>query len=379
MARTGIVAIRANFSNLMDPRVERTKQHLLPDMVVITLCAAICGANSWADVERFGNTKLDWLQGFLDLPNGIPSHDTLGRVFARLDTNEFLSCLHNWLRSFRLALKDNQVAIDGKVLRRSFDKAAGKSAINVVSAWASDLRISLGQVAVDEKSNEITAVPKLLELLELTGSVVTLDAMHCQTETAAVILAKGADYVLTVKGNQPSLHAMLSELFISYGDRGYRVPGLRIHKTNERSHGRNERREYYVAPAPPELRSSPEWEGVRTIGMVYRYREHGGKIEEEVVYFISSLPPAVKRLARLVRNHWGIENTLHWTMDVTFGEDQSRIRKGQSPEIAAVFRRLALSILQQDTSVKSSIRGKRLQAGWNTDILERILSGFGGK
>jgi predicted transposase YbfD/YdcC len=379
MARSGVVAIRARFSNLTDPRIERTKQHQLLDMVVIALCAAICGANSWADVERFGKAKLDWLSRFLDLPNGIPSHDTFGRVFARLDTNEFYICLHNWLRSLKLAIKEKQVAIDGKTLRHSFDKAAGKSALHLVSAWAADLRISLGQVAVDEKSNEITAVPQLLELLELTGAVVTLDAMHCQKETAAAILAKGADYVLTVKSNQPTLHAKLAELFLDYGERDYRVAGLKVHKTVERSHGRNERREYYVAPPPVELRDSEEWKGVRSVGMVYRCCERNGKLQEEIVYFISSLPPKVKCLARLIRGHWGIENSLHWILDVSFAEDQSRIRKGQGQEIAAVFRRLALSMLQQDTTVKSSIRGKRLQAGWNTDILEGILTSFDGK
>ena len=379
MARIGVVAIRARFSQLTDPRIERTKRHLLLDMVVIALCAALCGANSWADVERFGKAKLDWLSRFLDLPNGIPSHDTLGRVFARLDTNEFYTCLHNWLRSLKLALKDKQVAIDGKTLRRSFDKAAGKSALQLVSAWATDLRISLGQVAVDAKSNEITAVPQLLELLDLTGAVVTLDAMHCQKDTAAAIQAKGADYVLTVKGNQPSLQARLAELFASYGDRDERVPGWKIYKTVERSHGRDERREYQVAPAPADLRASEEWKGVRTIGMVYRCRERDGKLQEEVVYFISSLPPKVKRLAQLIRGHWGIENSLHWILDVSFAEDQSRIRKGQGQEIAGVFRRLALTMLQQDTTVKSSIHGKRLQAGWNTDILEGILTSFDGK
>jgi predicted transposase YbfD/YdcC len=378
MARAGVVVIRERFSRLTDPRIERTKRHLLLDMVVIALCAAICGANSWADVERFGRAKLDWLTRFLDLPNGIPSHDTFSRVFARLDTNEFYTCLHNWLRSLKLAVKEKQVAIDGKTLRRSFDRAAGESALQVVSAWATDLRISLGQVAVDAQSNEITAVPQLLQLLELTGAVVTLDAMHCQKDTAAAIRAKKAHYVLTVKKNQPSLHALLAEVFTHYGERDYRAPGLKVHKTVERSHGRNERREYYVAAAPAELQADPEWKGVRTIGMVYRCREQEGKLQEEVVYFISSLPPQVKRLARLIRGHWGIENSLHWILDVSFAEDQSRIRKSQGPEIAAVLRRLALSILQQDTTVKSSIRGKRLQAGWNTDILEGILTSFDG-
>ena len=378
MARAGVVAIRQRFAKLTDPRMERTKQHLLLDMVTIALCAAICGANSWVDVERFGKAKLEWFSRFLDLPNGIPSHDTFGRVFAKLDTNEFLTCLHNWLRSLKLALKDEQVAIDGKVLRRSFDKAAGKSALQLVSAWATDLRISLGQVSVDPKSNEIPAVRQLLELLQLTGAVVTLDAIHCQRETADAIRAKRAHYVLTVKSNQPSLHAQLVECFSQYADRDNRVDGLKIHKTVERSHGRTERREYYVAPAPPELQTRQEWKDVRAIGMVYRCREHNGNLQEEVVYFISSLPPRVKRLASLIRNHWGIENQLHWILDVTFGEDHSRIRKGQGQEIAGVFRRLALSMLQQDTTVKSSIRGKRLQAGWNTNILERILTGFAG-
>lgn len=376
MARVGIVAIRERFSKLTDPRVERTKLHSLSDMVVIALCAAICGANSWADVERFGKAKIDWLLRFLDLPNAIPSHDTFSRVFARLDTSEFLTCLHNWLRSLGLALKEKHVAIDGKTLRRSFDKAAGKSPLHLVSAWASNLRISLGQVAVDDKSNEITAVPQLLALLELTGAVVTLDAMHCQKATTAAIQAKAADYVLIVKDNQPTLHAMIADLFLEYAEHDFKVPGMRIHKKSERSHGRNERREYYVFHAPPALRESEEWIGVKTIGMIYRRREVGDKTQEETTYFISSLPPEVKRLARLIRDHWGIENSLHWTLDVTFGEDQSRIRKGQGPEIASVFRRLALMLLEQDTSEKGSIRGKRLQAGWNTDVLERILASF---
>lgn len=235
MARIGVVAIRERFANLSDPRVERTKLHLLSDMVVIALCAAICGANSWADVERFGRAKTDWLLRFLDLPNGIPSHDTFSRVFARLDTSEFLTCLHNWLRSLGLALKEKHVAIDGKTLRRSFDKAAGKSPLHLVSAWASDLRISLGQVAVDDKSNEITAVPQLLAVLELTGAVVTLDAMHCQKATTAAIQAKGANYVLTVKDNQPGLHAMIANLFADYAGRDFKAPGLRSYKKSERS------------------------------------------------------------------------------------------------------------------------------------------------
>lgn len=384
MARAGIVEIREGFAGLTDPRIERTKRHDLLDMIVLALCATIAGADGWTDVERFAKSKLTWFRRFLRLPHGIPSHDTFGRVFALLDTQEFLTCLHNWMRALHLALKskaksgETAVAIDGKTLRHSFDTASGKSALHLVSAWAGDLRICLGQVAVDEKSNEIAAVPKLLELLELSGAVVTLDAMHCQKETAAAIRRRGAEYLLTVKRNQPRLHDKLNELFIEHGDRDYRSPGLRRYATVERRHGRDERREYYVCAAPPWLRNDGEWIDVKSVGMVYRRQTVGDQEHEEVTFFISSLPPRVRRLAKLLRGHWGIENSLHWVLDVTFSEDQSRIRKGGGQEIAAVFRRLALSVLQQDTSLKSSIRGKRLQAGWNNQVLENILTSFSG-
>ena len=378
MAHAGIVEIRERFAGVKDPRVERTKRHNLLDMIVIALCATIAGADGWADVERFGKSKRAWFQRFPRLSHGIPSHDTFGRVFALLDTQEFLTCLHNWLRALHLTMKqkaqtgETAIAIDGKTLRRSFDTASGKSALHIVSAWASDLRLCLGQLAVDDKSNEITAVPKLLELLELTGAVVTLDAMHCQKETAAAIRRQGADYILTVKRNQPTLHKELSDLFIQHGEHDYRGHGLRIYNTNERRHGRDERREYYVCAAPSWLQGGPEWPDVKSVGMVYRRQTVGDREHEEVTFFISSLPPRVRRLAKLLRGHWGIENSLHWVLDVIFAEDRSRIRRGPGPEIASVFRRLAVSILQQDTSLKSSLRGKRLQAGWNEQILEAL-------
>jgi predicted transposase YbfD/YdcC len=370
--------ILSHFDELTDPRMDRTKLHPLTDLVAIALCATICGAAGWADVERFGRMKADWFAKFLELPHGIPSHDTFGRVFARLDTDEFLECLQRWVRELHRSLKDQGINIDGKTLRRSFDTATGQAALHTVSAWAGDLRLCLAQVAVDDKSNEITAVPKLLELLELTGAVVTLDAMPCQTETARAIRAKGADYVLTVKGNQPKLRDAIQQFFVDAGEQDYRVPGLRRYTKTERGHGRIERREYYVAPAPAALRETGAWADLATIGMVYRHRELRTKETEEVVFFISSLPPQVKKLAKHLRGHWGIENSLHWILDVTFTEDASRIRTGNAPEIAAIFRRLALSILQQDTSIKSSIRGKRLQAGWNNNVLEAILTGNAG-
>ena len=371
---TSVAAVFDHFETLSDPRIDRNKHHLLHEMVVVALCAAICGADGWADVERFGNTKLKWLRRFLKLEKGIASHDTFGRVFARLDTSEFLSCLQAWVEHFQSALREQGVAIDGKTMRRSFDRATGQSALHVVSAWATDLRVCLGQVAVEDKSNEITAVPRLLELLELTGAVVTLDAMHCQKETAAAIRNQDADYLLTVKGNQPTLYQELLDQFIAYGEQDYRVRGLRRHTTTERNRGRDERREYYVAPAPPHLKAI--WKDIQTIGMVYRYRHENDTIHEETMFFISSLPPRVRKLAGHLRSHWGIENSLHWVLDVTFREDDSRIRKGNGPEISSMFRKLALNILQRDTTLKSSIRGKRLQAGWNNEVLEAILAGF---
>jgi len=372
MALTKTPVILTHFEALTDPRVERTKRHRLSDLVAIALCAAICGADSWTDVERFGNEKLDWFRSFLRLEHGIPSHDTFGRVFSLLDTGEFYSCLASWIASLQLDLKGRTVAIDGKTLRKSFDRASGQGALHVVNAWVSDLRLSLGQLATDQKSNEITAVPRLLEMLAIQGAVVTLDAMHCQRETAEKIRAAGADYVLQVKGNQPTLHEQLQQLFIDYGDDDYR--GVRRHATVEKGHGRRERREYYTAAAPTPL--AQQWRDARSVGMVYRHRQTGDNESHEVSFFISSLPPKVRALAGHVRDHWGVENSLHWSLDVTFSEDQSRIRKGNGPEIAAGLRRLALSILKQDTTLKENVRGKRLRAGWNNETLQAILTGI---
>jgi len=377
VATTAQPSIVSHFEELTDPRMERTKLHVLTDMVAIALCAAICGAEGWADVERFGKMKHAWFSTFLELPNGIPSHDTFGRVFARLDTAEFYACLQKWLANLNHSLKGRGVQIDGKTVRRSFDTASGKAALHLVNAWSNDLQACLGQVAVDADSNEITAVPKLLEMLNLDGAVVTLDAMHCQTETVQAISNKGADYIVPVKANQPTLHQEIQLLFEQAGDVDYDVPGLRRHTTTEDAHGRSERREYFVMPAPASLREALPWTDLSTIGMVYRERETAHGASHETVFFISSLATNAKNIAKYVRGHWGVENSLHWSMDVTFGEDKSRIRLGNGPEIAAVFRRLALTILKQDTTVKkTSIRGKRLQAGWNNDVLQSILTGI---
>jgi predicted transposase YbfD/YdcC len=374
MASGPAAIVSQHFENLTDPRVNRGKNHELLEMVFIALTATICGAQGWADVERFAKSKLAWFRQFIRLEHGIPSHDTFGRVFAVLATGEFLTAMHAWVDAFAGSLRGRGIAIDGKTLRGSFDHASGQSALHTITAFACDLRLCLRQMSVDEKSNEIPAVPTLLKLLELSGATVTLDAMHCQVETARAILAAEADYILIVKGNQDGLYQYLLDQFQEYGERDYQVPGLRRHVTVEKSHGRQERREYHFIDAPQGSAPLTRWPGVRSIGMIYRCREAGEKIQEETMFVISSHLPKVKMLAGHIRGHWGIENRQHWVLDVTFAEDASRIRKGSSPEIAAAFRRLALNILQRDTSLKENIRGKRLRAGWDEKVLNAIYA-----
>jgi predicted transposase YbfD/YdcC len=367
-----------HFENLTDPRVPRTRRHVLQDILVLALCAMIANADTWVDIERFGKAKLDFLRRFLELPNGIPSHDTFGRVFAKLDPAALLLCLQNWLADLRAKLGGEHVAIDGKTLRGSHDGDTRPNALHLVSAWAAEARLFLGQVAVDEKSNEITAIPQLLALLDIEGDTVTIDAMGCQKEIAKTIVDKGADYVLAVKDNQPNLHKAIHEAFIQFADDDYTEVSLRRIKTIDRDHGRTETREYFIADVPADLPGADEWVDLQSIGMVLRTRVEGDSITEEVAYFIGSIDPKVKHFARVVRGHWGIETRLHWSLDVTFSEDQSRVRKDRGPENLGMLRRLVVSLMQQDTSCKASLRGKRLIAGWNEEALLQILTAFAG-
>jgi predicted transposase YbfD/YdcC len=380
MPAAGLVELFAPFfAGLPDPRIDRGKRHALLDILILALCATVGGADGWADVERFGRAKLDFFRRFLALPNGIPSHDTFGRVFARLDPAGLLACVRDWLTAVRAAVDRELVAIDGKTLRRSFDTAAGRNPLHLVSAWACETRLVLGQVAVEAKSNEITAIPLLLELLDLEGCVVTIDAMGCQKDIAAAIRGRAADYVLAAKDNQPALHRAVHEAFLAHAEAGFTDPALRRMKTVGRGHGRHETREYFIAAAPPALARGGDWKDLQSIGLVVRTRVAGDRVSEEVVYYISSLPPKVKAFARAVRGHWGIENRLHWSLDVIFTEDRSRVRKDYGPANLGMLRRLALSILQQDTSCKDTLRGKRLSAGWDEDRLLMFLTGFCGK
>jgi predicted transposase YbfD/YdcC len=376
MATGPAAVVYKHFENLTDPRVNRGNNHNLVEMIFLALTATMCGAQGWVDVERFAKSKRRWFRRFVRLEHGVPSHDTFGRVFSVLDTGEFLTAMHAWVDSFAGSLRGQGVAIDGKTLRGSFDRAASQSPLHTITAFACDMRLCLRQMSVDAKSNEIPAVPELLKLMDLSGATVTLDAMHCQVETAQAILDADADYILTVKGNQGGLYQYLRDQFIEYGEADYQVPGLRRHTTVEKSRGRIERREYYFIAAPRDSEILRRWPGVRSIGMVFRYRQEGDKIHEETIFVISSHPPKVRMLSRHIRGHWGIENRQHWVLDVTFAEDASRIRQGSSPEISAAFRRMALNILQRDTTLRENIRGKRLRAGWDDNVLDAIYAGF---
>ncbi len=374
MSVTFVGKIYEHFEKVTDPRVNRGGNYPLVEMVLVALCGAICDCNSWVDVATFGRAKLAWFRKFLPFERGIPSHDTFTEVFARLDSIEFYAALESWTRSIARALTGETVAFDGKTLRGSFDSASGTSALHSVSAWVCGLKMCLALKSVEDKSNEIPAVQQLIDLLDLAGAVVTADAMHCQRETANKIVAKNADYLLMVKGNQDALEAAVQQAMIEAFEEG--PPQLRSHKTAEKNRNRRETREVAVRPVPKKSPVFARWPGVKTIGGIYRTREINGVLEESQEFFITSLPCQVRAISRHLRSHWSIENSQHHVLDVTFTEDASRIRKGNGPEISSVFRRLALNILQLDTTVKASIRGKRKLCGWSEPAFERLIAGF---
>jgi len=376
-AAEAVVGIARHFECLTDPRVDRTRWHDLLDVVVIALCGTICGCDSWEDLPGYGREKLDWFRQHLRLRSGIPSADTFARVFQRLDPDEFLRCLSSWVESLRTRASGEIVAIDGQTLRGSDDRAfGGRGPLHLVRAWATENRLVLGQQACEEKSNEITAIPRLLKLLDLSEAIVTIDAMGCQTEIATQIREQQADYVLALKDNQPKLCQSIRRVFETEQARAAsgQSPRYRLHVTRETRHGRDEERTYYQLAAPQSLTAAGRWRDLRTLGMVIRRRTIQGSEQQEVHFYLSSLPLGVQQLARAVRSHWSIENRLHWILDVNFAQDASRIRKGHSPEIASMLRQLALMILQRDTRLSGSLRHKRKLAGWSNDNLETLLT-----
>jgi predicted transposase YbfD/YdcC len=358
--------------SVADPRVNRNKRHKLVDILVVALCGFLAGCEGWVDVELFGISKRKWLEKFLELPNGIPSHDTFGRVFALLDPHQLVGVLRQFVQAVAGSLQGEAVAIDGKTLRRSGESTTGKEALHLVSAWATQHGVVLGQVATADHSNEITAIPVLLQLLDVRGATVTIDAMGCQKAIARQVCDQGADYVLAVKENQKNLEEAVR---FQLGRGHSNVPRSKL-TTREKNHGRTEKRTYTAMAAPIAVRR--HWPDAQSIVRVCRETTQKGKETKEVRHFISSLPPRVERLASLIRGHWGIENRLHWSLDVTFNEDQSRIRQGHAAENAALLRRLGLSILKQDTRYSNSLRCKRLRAGWETSALEHFLRIFTG-
>ena len=370
-------SLTEHFGSLVDPRIDRTKRHNLMDIVTIALCGVIAGADSWVDVEAFGRRKAEWLRKMLNLPNGIPSHDTFGRVFAKLDAQQFERCFTEWVLAVREVLQGDVVAIDGKRVRRSHDRYIGKDAIHMVSAWASASGVALGQTKVDGRSNEITAIPRLLEMLQVEGCIVTIDAMGCQKEVASKILEERADYVLAVKKNQGRLHEDVHDTFDLARKSGFDSLDHDYHETINAGHGRVETRRCWAVSDLDHIRyvdDDGQWPGLNTLVMVEGERLVGGKTTVESRYYISSLPNDASVLLNAVRSHWSIENQLHWSLDVTFNEDGSRVRSGNGPENFSVLRRMALNLLKAEKSTKRSLAGKRKDAAWDNDYLLKVLA-----
>jgi predicted transposase YbfD/YdcC len=376
-------SVSRHFAGLTDPRADRGQEHRLVDIVTIVLCAVLCGADDWVAVETFGRAKEGWLRTFLALPGGIPSHDTFGRVFARLDPEEFRTCFLAWVGAVTGAeVAAGVVAIDGKTARRSHDRGKGKAALHLVSAWATGSGLVLGQVATEERSNEITAIPALLRLLDLTGCTVTIDAMGCQTAIAAQLGEQGADYVLALRDNQPTL---LERARLAFADAraaaGTTLAPLDLDaaRTVDKGHGRLEIRRCWAFGDPEYLGyldPTSAWPNLRSVALVEAERRVGGAVTREERHYLSSLPPDAAALGRAIRRHWEVENRLHWVLDVAFREDASRARTGHAPENLAIVRHFALNLLRRDPAT-GSIASKRFRAALDTTYLRTLLTGLG--
>lgn len=366
--------IDQHFASLTDPR-RAGVVHPLINIVTIALCATIAGADDFVAMADWARQHEDWLGRFLDLSRGIPSHDRLNMVFRRLKPAEFERCLVAWLDALHDTSGGRLLAIDGKAARRSFDHATAKGALHMVGVWAVSQRMSIAQVAVESKSNEITAIPEVLKLVELCGAVVSIDAMGCQAEIAGAIVDGGGDYILAVKGNQPTLHDGIVEYVLEHMDDDFARVDVSHHETREKGHGREEHRTYYVLDAPADLPDASRWKGLKRIGVVISDTVRGGKSCDDVRYYILSKRLTARRFGTRVRSHWGVENALHWQLDVSFDEDRNRTRKDHAAANPAALRRIALSLLKEEAGSKVGVKNRRLTAAWNTDYLHKVLFG----
>lgn len=377
MPKKPLEAIEEHFGKIIDPRKDRTKDHKLIDIIAIAICAVICGAQGWTDIELFGKSKQHWLTTFLELPNGIPSHDTFGRVFSLMDAQQFQLAFYEWVWAVNDIIQGQVINIDGKCLRGSDDQRLGKRAIYMVSAWAVENEIVLGQRKVDEKSNEITAIPELLKILAISGCMVTIDAMGTQTNIAKTIIEANADYVLSVKENQGRLFEDISTLFAVDQAQNFKYASFEYKKTVNKGHGRIDVRECWSTSNPEYLnliRGLENWAGLQSIVMVVCTRIIGDKETKCVRYYISSLLSNAERILQAVRKHWSIENKLHWVLDVALHEDRSRVRKDQAPENFAVLRHIALNMLKQEKTATGGIHAKQFQAALKEEYLLKVLA-----
>ena len=366
-----------HFSNITDKRKPNGIRHKLIDIIVIAICGVICGADDWVMVEYFGNAKREWFETFLELPHGIPSHDTFGKVFALIDPIEFQASFLNWVHEIARITSGQLIAIDGKTVRRSHDRSKGKEAIHLVSAWASENGVALGQVKVDDKSNEITAIPELLKILDIHGCIVSIDAIGTQKEIISTILEQGGDYLLTVKQNQGTLYDLIDFAFnIDYENEFKDVP-YDYAKKVEKSHGRIETRECWVTSDPEYIAyidPKGNWEKLKSLAIIKATRVIEGESSSQIRYFIASVKPGASRMMQLIRNHWEVENKLHWSLDVTFNEDNSRVRTGHAPENLALIRKMALNLLRQNKTKKCGAKTKRMLCAIDNNFLQEILN-----
>ncbi|MEG4508568.1 ISAs1 family transposase [Microcoleus sp. F6_B4] len=365
-----------HFDTLKDPRIERTKEHLLIDIVAIAILSVISGAEGWVGIETYGKAKFDWLKSFLELPNGIPSHDTFSRVFARIEPQQFQDCFLSWVKSITQKLEIEVIAIDGKTMKQSYDRERKQKALHIVSAWSSSHQLVLGQKKVNNKSNELTAIPALLEMLEIEGSLITIDALGCQKEIASLIIKKKGDYIFTLKGNQKLLYKGVKYWFSLAQKENFMGRNYSYHEQLESGHHRIEKRQVWAVNISefPQLHNQELWTKLSSIVMVVRERRLWNKTTHEVHFYLSSIEANAEKIAGAIRSHWGIENSLHWTLDVTFSEDKSRIRKDHSPENFALIRRLAVNLLKQEKMFKGSLKMKRYRAAMDNSYLVQILN-----